>query len=117
MPGRKGVLLIRPSWSWRGYAVWRLTISRLPATWFTAETLPLLDAHCAHVAAARRFKAFLDLFESDWIKVEVGVERLNELSQMWERKTRAATSTAPALRSAHRQSANARSEPRPWNGY
>ena len=62
-------------------AIWRLTVSRLPSGWFTVETHPLLEAYCGHIAASRRFTAFLDTFESEWIKIEGGVERLTNWRQ------------------------------------
>jgi hypothetical protein len=38
-------------------AVWRAVVGRMPATWFTAEMLPLLENHCCHVCLAKDLMA------------------------------------------------------------
>ncbi|BAQ16925.1 hypothetical protein [Methyloceanibacter caenitepidi] len=43
--------------------IWRQVVNRLPADWFKAETLPLLEAYCRHAVQSRRVAALIEQME------------------------------------------------------
>jgi hypothetical protein len=65
---------------------WNAIVIRLPADWFTSETVPLLKAYCRHANYADRFaadiaeqRAFLDAIEADVAAGRAGIRKLPKL--------------------------------------
>jgi hypothetical protein len=46
-------------------AEWRAIVNRMPATWFSRETQPLLAQYCRHIVAARRVHQLVTALEAD----------------------------------------------------
>jgi hypothetical protein len=106
--------------------VWREVVSAMPSGWFPPETLELLATYCRHVVTARFLSREVDRYQFDWLKIEGGIERLNKLTAMRERESRAMMSAARALRLTNQSrfrpdaAASARQKPsagshRPWD--
>lgn len=82
-------------------AEWQAVVARLPADWFPAETHALLAAYCRHVVTLRMLSGELDAWRMEWTRGEAGDEglkRLDRLTAMRERESRAMIAAARALR-------------------
>lgn len=91
-------------------SVWTETVGSLPPDWFTAETLPLLEMYCSHVAMSRILEQKVqdcmaekistdDLGPQEIASLEaLRAKGLKSLRDMYEKETRAAYSYATKLR-------------------
>ena len=79
-------------------AEWQAIVGRLPADWFPRELHGILAAFCRHVTAHRLISAEVDLYHRDWLKDDEGLKRLDKLTSMRERESRAMVAVARSLR-------------------
>ena len=104
-------------------AVWNLTVRRMPHDWFPAETWPILRALCRHAVLSDDLSRLIEQNRQDWAADDF--VRLNRVTAMRERETRAMLACARSLRltkqarldpkSAARQAAdNLPSDAAPW---
>ncbi|SKA10980.1 hypothetical protein [Consotaella salsifontis] len=77
---------------------WRAVVRRMPADWFPRETHGILKAFCRHATTHRLISYEIDRYEAEWLKDEDGLKRLDKLTAMRERESRAMIATARALR-------------------
>jgi hypothetical protein len=78
-------------------AVWRETVAAYPHGWFEGAS-SILVAYTKHVCRARLLELQVRGFETEWLKVDGGLERLDKLLAMAERETRAMLACARSLR-------------------
>ena len=78
--------------------VWRRIVGRMPQDWFPPETWPLLVAMCRHVVLADRVAALIDESRPEWIAVDGGLERLDQLARMQDREHKALSTLATRMR-------------------
>lgn len=106
--------------------VWRSTLACLPSGWVAPEMHEILAAYCNHVATCRLITREIERFQFGWFKAKGGVERLNKLTSMRERESRAALAAARSLRLTNQSrmrpeaASRLRAElpvgaPRPWD--
>lgn len=80
--------------------VWRETVASEAASFFgTAALRSLLGEYCRHTVTARMLGQQIDLFDPAWLnEVEGGMARLDALTRMRDRETKAAADKATKLR-------------------
>jgi phage terminase small subunit len=79
-------------------AVWKDTVTRLPADWFPREQHALLAEYCRAVTQARFIGAEIDEFKREWMGEPGGVERYAKLVATADKCVRSMTALARALR-------------------
>jgi hypothetical protein len=75
---------------------WRRIVARMPAGWFSDESLPLLERYVAHVRSARMYEAALRRVKS--ISSAKDLKRFRVLTQLHERETRQVSSLSAKMR-------------------
>lgn len=75
--------------------VWRAVTNRMPADWFTPETVPLLTQYCRHTVRADRVAEMITLAEVD---PDLGLKEYDRLLKMQDRETRAIAALATKMR-------------------
>jgi hypothetical protein len=78
--------------------VWRATTAAMADKFLTKAAYPIMIEYCRHVCRARLLEKQIESFESEWLKAEGGLERLDRMPAMAERETRSMTACARALR-------------------
>ncbi len=79
--------------------VWRDVVASVDgAKWLTRANYPVLIEYVRHVCRARTLESQIARFQTEWVKVEGGLERFDRLLSMADRETRAMTACARALR-------------------
>ena len=79
---------------------WRAIVSRMPQDWFTREHAMLI-AYCRHVCRGRFIAQQIAAFETEWLSVEGGLQRLDKLHAMAERETKLVMALARSMRLTH----------------
>lgn len=77
---------------------WLRVVNDQPAGAFSPTHAPLLEMYCKHVVKARMFDDEIEAFEQSWLSDDDGLKRIDRLSAMAERESRAASSLATRLR-------------------
>lgn len=77
---------------------WLRVVNDQPAGAFTPTHAPLLEMYCKHVVKARMIDNEIEAFESAWLTDDDGLRRLDKLTAIAERESRAASSLATRLR-------------------
>jgi len=105
--------------------VWRATLAALPDHWLMPSATALLIEYCRHVCRSRMLEIQLQAFDTEWLKAEGGIQRLDKLLGMADRETRAIMNCAKALRlspqaiflpaHAGRRYADTMMGPAPWD--
>ena len=75
--------------------VWQGVVDRMPATWFSKETFPLLVQYCRHTVTARRVAQMIRQCLAD---DDFDVELYDTLLKMQGRETRDLSSVATKMR-------------------
>ena len=106
--------------------VWESTVQAMPAGWFPAETWPVLEAYCHHVVTGRKLSTEIERGDRTvkWLRDDDDAKRLDLLTRMRDRETKAAIAAARSLRltkssqmraeSAGRAVRNHIPGPKPW---
>jgi hypothetical protein len=81
-------------------SVWESTVQAMPPSWFRPETWPLLEAFCRHVVTGRKLSAEIERGDrsTKWLRNDDDAKRLDLLTRMRDRETKAAVATARSLR-------------------
>lgn len=77
---------------------WLRVVNDQPAGAFSATHSALLEMYCKHVVKARMLDNEIEAFESAWLADDDGLKRLDKLTAIAERESRAASSLATRLR-------------------
>ena len=77
---------------------WFDVVNRMPAEWFAAENLPLLEAYCKCVDLHRTITAQLDVFETKWLEDEDGLRRFGRLTEIQGRQAKLMKDLATSMR-------------------
>ena len=77
---------------------WLRVVNDQPADAFTNVHAPLLEMYCKHVVKARMFDEEIENFDRAWLADDDGLKRIDKLSALAERESRAASSLATRLR-------------------
>lgn len=80
--------------------LWVAITDRMPADWFTAENLPLLEAYCRAVNTHWRVSAALQEFDDnpEWLESDEGVTRFKSLAQVQASQAQVMKTLATAMR-------------------
>jgi hypothetical protein len=105
--------------------VWRDAVGGLPSDYIERGAYPLLIEYTRRVCRLRLLEIQIRQFEQDWIRVEGGLERFDQLLSMADRECRATIALARSLRlspqsvirpdAAGRKLNHPRPGPRPWD--
>src|SRR3546814_8938750 len=68
--------------------LWFEIVNRLPADWFAAESLPLLEAYVVAVSTHDRIAVQLKEFKDEWLVDEDGLRRFARLTEIDRKSTR-----------------------------
>src|SRR3546814_16191104 len=68
--------------------LWFEIVNRLPADWFAAESLPLLEAYVVAVSTHDRIEVQLKEFKDEWLVDEDGLRRFPRLPEIQGRTNR-----------------------------
>jgi hypothetical protein len=77
---------------------WRGIVGRLTPDWFTRETHAQLVNYCRHVVKARFIARLIKDYEPEWAMSDEGLQRLDKLTHMAERESRAIASLGTKMR-------------------
>ena len=83
---------------------WYRVVNRMPADWFTDETLSLLQAYCEHVAEGEAIQLMIEKVRPHAMKDDESYKRYRDLLRDKELQTRAALSCATKMRMTHQSS-------------
>lgn len=83
---------------------WYRVVNRMPADWFTDETLSLLQAYCEHVAEGEAIQLMIEKVRGLAMRDDESYKRYRDLLRDKELQTRAALSCATKLRMTHQSS-------------
>jgi len=79
--------------------VWRDAVASMPGSnWLQRGAHAILTEYTRHVCRSHLLEQQIARFDTEWIRTEGGLERLDRLLAMAERETRALTACARALR-------------------
>lgn len=104
---------------------WYRVVNRMPADWFTDETLSLLQAYCEHVAEGEAIQLMIEKVRPHAMKDDESYKRYRDLLRDKELQTRAALSCATKMRMTQqssytdKSSATAKNKSvtlKPWEG-
>lgn len=99
--------------------VWASIVNRMPADWFTTETLPLLSQYCRHTIQARRIAELIERATGD---KELKVKDYDRLLKMQARESASISSLSVKMRISqsttinHRANKKAQAPRAPWEG-
>ena len=99
--------------------LWIAVVNSLPADWFGAASLPVLEQYCVHVIEARRLT---DLIAQAVDDEDLMISDYERLLRMRERESRAVSGLATKLRITQQSTINWRGNPsregkrKPWHG-
>lgn len=79
-------------------AEWLAVVNDQPASAFSAIHVPMLEMYCKHVVKARMFDDEIECSDKTWLADDDGLKRMDKLTQLAERESRAASSLATRLR-------------------
>jgi len=77
---------------------WLRVVNDQPAGAFTATHASLLELYCKHVVKARILDDEIEASDPNWMRDSEGLKRMERLTAMAERESRAASSLATRLR-------------------
>lgn len=77
---------------------WLRVVNDQPAGSFTSTHAPMLEMYCKHIVKARMLDDEIEAFDRAWMADDDGLRRLDKLTAMAERESRAASSLATRLR-------------------
>jgi DNA-binding HxlR family transcriptional regulator len=60
-------------------AIWRETLTSIPADWIERGGLPVLAEYCRRVVRSRLLESEISRFQPEWLRADGGVERLDRL--------------------------------------
>ena len=83
---------------------WYRVVNRMPADWFTDETLSLLQAYCEHVAEGEAIQLMIEKVRPTAMRDDESYKRYRDLLRDKELQTRAALSCATKMRMTHQSS-------------
>jgi phage gp36-like protein len=75
--------------------IWRQIVARMPADWFPAETHPMLESLCCHIARKRKVEQLLTTAEGT---DPFDTKNYNDLALMAERESRVVSSLMTKMR-------------------
>jgi phage gp36-like protein len=75
--------------------IWRQIVNRMPADWFPAETHPMLESLCCHIARKRKVEQLLTAAET---AKDFDARNYNDLAIMAERESRVVSSLMTKMR-------------------
>lgn len=78
--------------------LWFDVVNRMPADWFTAENMPLLEAYCQSVDLHRTITDQLSVFEAKWLADEDGLRRFARLTEIQGRQAKLMKDLATSMR-------------------
>jgi hypothetical protein len=80
--------------------LWDRTVQAMPAGWFPEESWPILEAFCRHVVTGRKLSAEIERGQRTvkWLRNDEDAKRLDLLTRMRDRETKAAIAAARSLR-------------------
>ncbi len=87
--------------------LWFDVVNRMPADWFSAENLPLLEAYVVSVDTHERIAASLKEFKSEWLADEDGLRRFARLTEIQGRQAKLMKDLATSMRLTQQSSYNA----------
>jgi hypothetical protein len=70
----------------------------MPADWFSAENLPLLEAYVVAVDTHERIAASLKDFQNEWLQDEDGLRRFARLTEIQGRQAKLMKDLATSMR-------------------
>lgn len=79
-------------------AEWLRVVNDQPAGAFTETHAPLLEMYCKHIVKARMLDDEIEVSDPNWMRDAEGLKRMERLTAMAERESRAASSLATRLR-------------------
>lgn len=85
--------------------VWNRTVDAMPASWFPAETWPLLTQYCRHVITSRRVAQLID---AEMSRPHVDVDAVKRLLGMQAKETAAIKAMSAAMRLSQQSGYSAR---------
>lgn len=86
----------------RESVIWDAIVRTKPCDWFQADTLPLLESYCCHVARAQMLDALLREFDPKTLAKETSAAtRFEGFRRARESETRAALALARSMRMTH----------------
>jgi hypothetical protein len=77
---------------------WCAIVGRLPYDWFPRETHGQLVNYCRHVVRATVIDGLIKSFRPEWAATDEGLHRLDKLTHMAERESRAIASLGTKMR-------------------
>ena len=78
--------------------LWFDVVNRMPADWFSAENLPLLEAYVVSVDIHDRIAGQLKEFKNEWLADEDGLRRFARLTEIQGRQAKLAKDLATSMR-------------------
>lgn len=87
--------------------LWFGIVNRMPADWFSAENLPLLEAYVVCVSQHDRIASQLKEFKNEWLVDEDGLRRFARLTEIQGRQAKLMRELATSMRLTQQSSYNA----------
>ena len=81
--------------------IWAATVAAMPADWFTAQHIPVLESYCRHIAFGRRIAGCLDRIDLDTLTDLPTLEYANRMFGMHARETKSLAMLATRMRLTH----------------
>lgn len=78
--------------------LWFEVVNRMPADWFSAENLPLLEAYVVAVDTHERIAATLKEFQNEWLADDDGLRRFARLTEIQGRQAKLMKDLATSMR-------------------
>jgi hypothetical protein len=78
--------------------LWFEVVNRMPADWFSAENLPLLEAYVVSVDTHDRIAGQLKEFKNEWLVNEDGLRRFARLTEIQGRQAKLMKDLATSMR-------------------
>src|SRR5262245_10193691 len=78
--------------------IWRDAVASMKGDWLVRGAYPLLIEYTRRVCRSRVLEAQVQKFETEWLRVEGGLERFDKLLQMADREARGVVALARSLR-------------------
>lgn len=78
--------------------LWFEIVNRMPADWFSAENLPLLEQYVVAVDTHQRIARALKEFKDEWLADEDGLRRFARLTEIQGRQAKLCKDLATSMR-------------------